>query len=142
MASGKSRKRKSGGPEAAERKRQRLDQRRQEKAEAQARQRKAEARARVVSTIGIVALIGVAFWFFFLRTKTPDEIMGHPITGFGGSGVGDHTTEPVGYEMTPPVQGSHANGPGSLRGPFDTRRQRELSSTASSMVPSGCCSTR
>ncbi|MPZ71536.1 MAG: DUF3105 domain-containing protein [Actinobacteria bacterium] len=111
MASGKSRKRKSGGPEAAERKRQRLEQRRQEKAEAQARQRKAEARARVVRMISIVSLIIVAFWFFFLRTKTPDEIMGHSITGFGGAGVGKHTSETVNYEMIPPVQGLHAGTP-------------------------------
>lgn len=111
MASGKSRKKRSGGPEAAERKRQRLEERRQQKAEALARKRKAEARARVVRTIGLVALIGVAFWFFFLRTSTPSEIGGHEISSFGGTGVGAHTDQPVIYEMTPPVQGEHAGTP-------------------------------
>lgn len=111
MASGKSKKRKSGGPEAAERKRQRLEQRRQEKAEAQARRRKAEARARVIRTIGIVALIGLAFWFFFLRTTKPTEIEGHPISSFAGEGLNDHVDGTVNYEMSPPVEGAHADNP-------------------------------
>lgn len=113
MASGKSRKRKSGGPEAAERKRQRLEERRQQKQAVLDRQRKAAARARAARTVGIVAIIGIAFWFFFLRTKVPDEIGGHALTKFSGVGVQDHSTEPVSYEMTPPVQGTHANTPES-----------------------------
>lgn len=111
MPQGKSNKRKSGGAEAAERKQQRLEERRQQKAEALARQRKAAARARAVRSVALIALAGVAFWFFFLRSSTPDEINGHAITGFGGTGVGDHTEQPVEYEMTPPVQGFHSSTP-------------------------------
>ena len=113
MAQGKNTKKRkrSGGAEAAERKRHRLEERRQQKAEALARQRKAAARARAVRSVALIALAGVAFWFFFLRSSTPDEINGHAITGFGGAGVGDHTEEPVSYEMTPPVQGFHSSTP-------------------------------
>ena len=111
MPQGKSKKRRSGGAEAAERKRQRLEERRHQKAEALARQRKAAARARAVRSVALIALAGVAFWFFFLRSSTPDEINGHAITGFGGANVGDHTEDPVTYEMTPPVQGFHSNTP-------------------------------
>lgn len=112
MPQGKNtRKRKSGGAEAAERKRQRLEERRHQKAEALARQRKAAARARAVRSVALIALAGVAFWFFFLRSSTPDEINGHAITGFGGAGVGEHSSEPVSSEMTPPVQGTHSSTP-------------------------------
>lgn len=102
---------KSGGAEAAERKQQRIDERRQQKAEALARQRKAAARARAVRSVALIALAGVAVWFFFLRSSTPDEINGHAITGFGGAGVGKHSDQPVPPEMTPPVQGTHATTP-------------------------------
>ena len=98
---------KSGGAEAAERKRQRLEERRQQKAEALARQRKAAARARAVRSVALIALAGVAVWFFFLRSSTPDEINGHAITGFSGAGVNAHSDQPQTYEMTPPVQGTH-----------------------------------
>lgn len=102
---------KSGGAEGAERKRQRLEERRQQKAEALARQRKAAARARAVRSVALIALAGVAVWFFFLRSSTPDEINGHAITAFGGAGVGDHSEQPQTYEMTPPVQGFHSSTP-------------------------------
>lgn len=101
----------SGGAEAAERKKQRLEERRQQKAETLARQRKAAARERAVRSVALIALAGVAVWFFFLRSSTPDEINGHAITGFGGGGVGAHSDQPQSFEMTPPVQGTHSSSP-------------------------------
>jgi hypothetical protein len=112
MAKKRSRKKGStSGAEAQERRRQRLEARREAKAREVAARRRRQQRERVVRWLSIAAVLGVAFWFLFLRGRGPSEIEGHPVSSFSATGVGEHVQGTVDYETTPPVAGAHASAP-------------------------------
>jgi hypothetical protein len=114
----KKRRRSTGsGTDVQERRLQRLEQRRQEKAARIEQQRKVARRAQMIR-IALYALVGVGvFWFFFLRPpERPESIRGHQLRLFDESqGVQRHVDEgqTVEYETTPPAYGFHS--PGSLQ---------------------------
>lgn len=93
-------------------KRERIEARRQAKAEALERRRKQERRERIVRRLGIVAIAAFAVWFFVIRGGVPDAIAGHEIEHYSTS-AGDptHVDTPVDYDMSPPVSGAHAGLP-------------------------------
>jgi hypothetical protein len=100
------------GVEVEERRRERLEQRRQEKAAELERSRRAARRQRFIRT-GVYALLAAgAFWFFFLRQEDrPETIRGHALRLFPESeGVQQHVNEgeTVNYETTPPAFGQHS----------------------------------
>lgn len=112
MAKKNKKKNRPEGFDPNERKRERIEARRQAKAEALERRRKAERRERIVRRIGILALALFALWFFFIRGGVPDEIRGHEIEHYSTSaGNPTHIDTPVTYEMSPPVSGQHAPSP-------------------------------
>ncbi|HEX2196987.1 MAG TPA: DUF3105 domain-containing protein [Actinomycetota bacterium] len=113
MAKGKKKKKnRPEGFDPNQRKRERIEARRQAKAEALERRRRAERRERIVRRLSILALAAFALWFFFIRGGVPDEIQGYEIEHYSTS-AGDptHVSTPVDYEMSPPVSGSHATAP-------------------------------
>ena len=91
-----------------QRRRERLDARRQAKAEALAARQRAERREKLIRRVALVALLGAAVWFLFLRNTSPSEIGGHAIENVGSFGIGDHVAGTVNYDHTPPVSGEHA----------------------------------
>ena len=105
----KKKRKKSAGPpdvDPNQRRRERLEARRQAKAEALAARRRRERRERLIR-LGMFALLGALLvWFFFFRGQTPDAIAGHPIEKFSFRGAGEHTG-PFEYESRPPVSGAH-----------------------------------
>lgn len=107
-----------------ERKRERIEARRQAKAEALARQRKAQRRERIIRRTGFVLLAVFVVWFLFLRGAAPDEIDGYEIEHYStSSGNPPHPPNAIGlpYEMSPPVSGQHSgnNVPcGTFGGPI------------------------
>lgn len=99
------------GEEKQQRRRERLEARRLEKIEQEARRRRAERRERLVRYL-MLALLGVGiFWFLFLRGRGPSEINGHQVQSLSTTGTGDHTNNPVTYDVSPPVSGAHAPSP-------------------------------
>lgn len=96
------------GVDPNERRRERLEARRQEKARALAAQRRAERRERIVRIVALTALGAAAVWFFFLRGGTPDAIAGHPVETFSDAGVNQHQEGDLTYDEAPPVSGEHA----------------------------------
>ena len=115
MAKKNKKKNRPEGFDPNERKRERIEARRQAKAEALERQRKAARRERIVRRLVILAVAGFALWFFFVRGGVPDEIRGHEIEHYSTSATSDgaatHVDTPVDYDMSPPVSGSHAGVP-------------------------------
>lgn len=112
MAKKNKKKNRPEGFDPNQRKRERIDARRQAKAEALARRRKAERRERIVRRVAILALGLFALWFFFVRGGVPDEILGHEIEHYSTSaGNPTHVDTPVTYEMSPPVSGQHSPAP-------------------------------
>ncbi|MDQ3915506.1 MAG: DUF3105 domain-containing protein [Actinomycetota bacterium] len=91
------------------RKRERIEARRQAKAEALERRRKAARRERIVRRIGIAAVLLFVFWFLFIRGGAPDAIAGHEIEHYSTSngGANPHVTTDVTYDSIPPVSGQH-----------------------------------
>lgn len=96
-----------------QRRRERLDARRQAKAEALAARKKAERREKLIRRIVLIGLLTAVVWFVFLRNTTPSEIGGHPIENVGSLGIGEHVSGTVSYDHTPPVSGEHAPSPAS-----------------------------
>ena len=115
MAKKNKKKNRPEGFDPNQRKRERIEQRRQAKAEALERRRKAERREKIVRRLGIVAIAAFALWFFFIRGGVPDEIGGREIEHYSTSastdGQGTHVETPVTYDMSPPVSGSHSGTP-------------------------------
>lgn len=113
MAKKNRKKNRPEGFDPNQRKRERIEARRQAKAEALERQRKAARRERIVRRLVILAVAGFALWFFFIRGGVPDEILGREIEHYATSntsdGLGTHVNTPVEYDMSPPVSGSHAS---------------------------------
>lgn len=108
MARKNKKKKRPEGFDPNERKRERIEARRQAKAEALERRRKAQRREKIVRRIGIVALAVFAVWFFFLRGQPPDEIAGHEVEHYSTSqGNPTHPEGDLSYEMSPPVSGAH-----------------------------------
>ncbi|MGH2746633.1 MAG: DUF3105 domain-containing protein [Actinomycetota bacterium] len=111
----KKRKRKpqaGAGVDAEQKRRERLEARRQAKAEEFAAQQRAARRRRVVRLLAYAGLVVALVWFFFIRGQTPDEIGGHRIQKFvDPPGARDHVSGTVNYETTPPVSGPHAGQP-------------------------------
>ncbi|MGH2731154.1 MAG: DUF3105 domain-containing protein, partial [Actinomycetota bacterium] len=96
-----------------ERRRERLEARRQAKAEAEAARRRKQRRERLIRRAGLVAVAAVVFWFLFLRGGLPSEINGHPIRTFNVSltAAESHSDQPQTYESVPPVAGIHNPAP-------------------------------
>lgn len=112
MAKKNKKKNRPEGFDPNQRKRERIEARRQAKAEALERRRKAERRERIIRRLGILAVAAFALWFFFIRGGVPDEILGHEIEHYSTSaGNPTHVDTPVEYEMSPPVSGQHAPQP-------------------------------
>lgn len=111
MAKKNKKKNRPEGFDPNQRKRERIEARRQAKAEEMARRRKAERRERIVRRVGILAVAAFALWFFFVRGGVPDEVLGREIEHYSTSGSGDHVQGTVDYEMSPPVSGPHAASP-------------------------------
>jgi Protein of unknown function (DUF3105) len=104
-------KRRSAAPgvDADQRRRERLEARRRQKAEALARVQRAERIRRVVRMGALVVLGLGAYWFFFIRPEgRPERIGGHELQLVAENlGVNEHTDDPVSYSTTPPVAGPH-----------------------------------
>lgn len=110
----KKKSRRTGAPAGVdpnERRRERLEARRRAKAEAEAARRRAEQRERIVRRVVLLAFMGVAIWFFFLRGGLPNEIDGHEIESFAVAGANQHETTLPDYPSDPPVSGAHAPNP-------------------------------
>lgn len=109
----KKKKKRPGGPSQPNRqelKQQRLEARRQAKAEAEIRRQRAAKRERLVRYLMLGLLGAGVFWFVFLRNNAPSEINGHTIETFSARGVGDHLSGDIQYQTSPPVSGEHAPG--------------------------------
>lgn len=91
-----------------QRKRERIEARRQAKAEALEARRKQQRRERIVRRVGLVTLFLFAFWFLVIRGGPPDAIAGFEVEHYSTSnGNPDHVEFDVDYDMSPPVSGQH-----------------------------------
>lgn len=110
MAKKKSQKKKPAQPgiDPNEKRRERLEAKREAKAAALAAKQKREARERLIRRIAVLALLGALVWFLFIRPAAPNEINGNPINDFSVAGANQHTSSPVNYQDSPPVSGEHA----------------------------------
>lgn len=110
MPKKKSKKKPAGpGVDPNQRRRERLDARREAKAQALAKRRAAERRERIVRVALMAGLFVVAVWFLFLRGGVPDAIAGHQIEDYDSTVPSPpHVGGTIDYEMTPPVTGQHA----------------------------------
>ncbi len=99
-------------PGTQEKRRERLEARREAKVREAIKRRRQQRVARIVRTTTIVAAGAGIIWFLFLRTGIPDAIAGHeiehydPFTTESTQGT-LHTGDPVTYESNPPVSGAH-----------------------------------
>ncbi len=100
----------------SDKRRERLEARREAKARAVAQQRRRQVISRIVRTAVILAGAAAIVWFLFLRGNIPDAIAGHEIEHYDpfiseSRANTLHTDEPVQYESDPPVSGPHALQP-------------------------------
>ena len=96
------------GVDPNEKRRERLEAKRVAKAQAAEAKRKREARERLIRRVAVLALLGAAVYFLFIRPAAPNEINGNPINDFSTAGANQHTSSPVNYQDSPPVSGEHA----------------------------------
>lgn len=108
MAKKKRRRTAPPGVDANEKRRERLEAKREARALAAAAARRAEQRERLIRYALVAALAAAALWFFFFRGQTPSAIAGHAIEKFSEAGTNQHVDTPVAYEERPPVAGTHA----------------------------------
>ena len=90
--------------------REKLEARRQAKAEAQQAALKKAQRDKFLRRmfwVGFLLLTAVFIWTRFQDVSGPDEIAGHEIQRFSSEGENQHTDQQVTYETTPPVAGEH-----------------------------------
>lgn len=73
-----------------------------------AERRRKMQRERFIRLVSIFAIVGLVFWFIFLRGQAPTEINGNAIETMSVTGLNQHTRETVSYETSPPVSGRHA----------------------------------
>ncbi len=103
-------------PAQPDKRRERLEARREAKAKAAVQQRRKQQRARLTRIVVLVGTLSVIVWFLFLRNSIPDAIAGHEVEHFdpfiseSQQGV-LHTDQPVTYASDPPVSGDHAPRP-------------------------------
>jgi hypothetical protein len=114
MAKGKKKRRRRStapGVDAEARRRERLEARRQAKAEAMEARRRKERRDKIIRrSLLVLAALGIV-WFLFLRNVTPNEINGREVLDFSTAGSGQHQPPPISYETSPPVAGPHGSSP-------------------------------
>lgn len=99
------------GVDPNEKRRERLEAKREAKAAALAAKQKREARERLIRRIALLGLLAALVWFLFIRPAPPNEINGNPINDFSVAGANQHTSSPVSYQDSPPVSGEHAPQP-------------------------------
>ena len=95
-----------------DKRRERLEARREAKARAMAQQRRRDRTTRIVRLVTTVVVVGAVVWFLFLRNNIPDAIAGHEIEHFdtftSESASGTlHSGDPITYESLPPTSGLH-----------------------------------
>ncbi len=99
-------------PDPNEKRRERLEARREAKAQAAVVRRRREARNRLVRWIAYAAVAAVLVWFFFFRGQLPNVIAGHQIEDFDtftaeSQAAQLHSDADQEYPSTPPVSGVH-----------------------------------
>jgi len=104
----------TSGPQ--DKRRERLDARREAKAREAIKRRRQQQIARVVRTVVIVGSAAALIWFLFLRTGIPDAIAGHEVEHYDPFGTESrqgtlHTGDPITYASDPPVSGEHRPSP-------------------------------
>lgn len=112
MAKKRKRRKAPPGVDPNEKRRERLEARRQAKAAAVAAQRRREMRSRLLRIAVYAGLFALAVWFFFFRVgDLPSEIGDHEVKSFATSGEAQHEEPPISYAESPPVAGPHADTP-------------------------------
>jgi hypothetical protein len=101
----------TSAPDAHQRRQERLEARRLERARALEARARAARRARLIRLGVIAALVAGFVYLFFMQTRPqgPESIRGHAIERFGDSGVNEHVTGTVEYDSTPPTHGPHGS---------------------------------
>jgi hypothetical protein len=105
-------------PDPNEKRRERLDAKREARERAAIAQRRRRSRERFVRWIMIAAVTVFLVWFFFLRTALPNAIAGHEIEDYKTFAAESranqlHVEGEVTYESNPPVSGQHNAIPGA-----------------------------
>lgn len=99
----------------ADKRRERLEARREAKTRALLAARRRYRLRRVARLVVVAGSALLVVWFLFVRGGAPDEIRGYDVQGFdlfiSESRAGTlHQAESASYESRPPVSGSHAPG--------------------------------
>jgi len=99
-------------PAVNEKRRERLEARREAKVREAAKRRRQQRITRIVRTAAILGAGAAIVWFLFLRTGIPDAIAGHEVEHFDTFKIESlqgqlHTDQPVNYASDPPVSGAH-----------------------------------
>ena len=116
-------------PAQPDKRRERLEARREAKAKAVVQQRRRQQRQRITRIVVLVGSLALIIWFLFLRNAIPDAIAGHEIEHFdpfiSESQAGTlHTDQPVTYASDPPVSGEHSPRPADC-GVYNTQVPNE-----------------